>query len=114
MFCRWRRLKKHGLGAHIWGLKRQCIQEIDNDSFQITEEKTLLDTLMVFVAKVMERVVVEAVEIENTGVREIVVPCSVMSLTELFTFLENEHERLALLNKGSLLWREYFAKMSLQ
>lgn len=97
--------------GNIWGLKRSSLQDMNSEHYVIDSQKNILDTSLIFINKMMERIVYQNQTTNNTPlsypIKEIIVPCSVMSITEIIHIFENEDERKTLLEKGSRLWKEY-------
>lgn len=93
--------------SHIWGLKRCSLHDMTSEHYLIHSGKNLLDTAFIFINKVLERVVVTHQNTSPLVVGEIIVPCSAMSLTEIFHILELETERKRLMDTGSELWKQY-------
>lgn len=91
---------------HIWGLKRSSVEAMNSEHYLIDSGKNLLDTTFIFMHKIMERIVHNHVSL-SAPIREIVVPCSSLSLSEIFHIFENEQARHELMKKGHELWQFY-------
>lgn len=97
----------HENGRNVMGFKRNISAEFMNR--RVNAETTLLDTVMIFINKMMERALVEETPYED--VQEICVDCLPLSITELFLAFNSEKERNRLFEIGVECWRKYQASM---
>lgn len=93
----------------ILGFKRQVNQQ--GIHRKINEETTLLDTVMIFVNKMMERALTE--DKINEKIKEIPVDAMPFSVTEFFLSLNSEKERKRLFDLGVQSWQKYYEKTHL-
>ena len=91
----------------ILGFKRQVKQQVV--SRKVNTETTLLDTVMIFINKMMERALTE--EEPNRKFQEICVDAFPFSITELFLAINSEKERNRLFEIGVQSWRKYQGSM---
>ena len=94
-------------GHTILGFKRQINKQ--SVARMINTETTLLDTVMIFINKIMERVLAD--ETPNKDVQEISIDAIPFSITQLFLSLNSEKERNELFEIGIEAWRTYQSKM---
>lgn len=93
----------------VLGFKRQTIQE--SISRTVNTETTLLDTVMIFFNKMMERALMED-EREQQNIQEIVVDALPFSITELLLSINSEKERNRLFEMGVQSWKKHLLKMN--
>lgn len=94
---------------HIWGIKRSVNQDIHSDNYRVHSESNLLDTSLIFINKIIERIIHHHQSVSTASpIREIIVPCSVLSLPEIINIIENQEERRKLMETGSTLWQNYY------
>ena len=93
-------------GSRIFGLKRVSLENLSLNI--INEQKTLLDTTLLFLNKMMERIIQP--QTFDFCPHEIEIPCSVISLTEIIHIFESEEARRELMETGSQIWREYICR----
>lgn len=94
-------------GQHIMGFKREVSQQFVDR--KIGTDTTLLDTVTIFINKMMERALAE--ETPHPDVQEVRIDCLPMSIAELISVVNSEKERVRLFDFGVQSWRNYCHKI---
>ena len=87
----------------VLGFKRNVEKYITN--VKVTDDSSLLDSLMAILSKTMERILQDNKPIYIPN--EIIIHCSPLSFPELFRVIELPEERKRLFDKGEECWNDF-------
>lgn len=92
-------------GHHVMGFKREVSQQFIHR--KVGTDTTLLDTVTIFINKMMERALAE--ETPHPDVKEVSIDSFPLSFAELISVANSEKERQRLCDLGIQSWKKYVA-----